>query len=328
MDKAAVGIDVSKDHLDIALLQEEGVIRQARFKNNDAGFAKLEQWLQKYAPTGVHVCLEATGQYGEAVAEYLYQKGMTVSVVNPARIKAYADSKLRRNKTDKLDAVLIADFCARQNPAPWKPIPANVRILQGLFRRLEDLQIMRQQESNRLKSGRLAPAVEEDLQKHLEYLNQRMAEIEKAIQDHIRQDPDLEAQKELLMSIKGIGEKTAYLLLSEIPHLREFEHVNELVAFAGLNPQVHRSGSSINARPRLSKKGSSRIRKGLYFPAVVAKNKNPILKPFAERLLKAGKSKMCVIGAVMRKLLHLVFGVLKSGQPFDPNYRRKLLAAS
>jgi transposase len=179
---------------------------------------------------------------------------------------------------------------------------------------------MRQQEINRLKSGKLAPQVEADLKKHLDYLDDRIRELEKAIQEHTDQDPDLKQQKTLLVSIKGIGEKTAYLLLSEVPQLREFEHVNELVAFCGLNPQKHTSGSSIHAKPKLSKKGSSRIRKGLYMPAVVAKNKNPILMAFAERLLKAGKPKMCVIGAVMRKLLHLVYGILKSGQPFDPDH--------
>ena len=113
-----------------------------------------------YAIGEVHACLEATGQYGEGVAEYLFQKGYAVSVINPVRIKAYGESKMRRNKTDRLDADLIADFCARQNPPLWKPIPANVRFLQALTRRLEDLKAMRQQEINRLKSGKLTPLVE------------------------------------------------------------------------------------------------------------------------------------------------------------------------
>lgn len=319
MDKVGVGIDVSKKTLDTCMLQGDRIWR-AEFKNTEAGYADLEQWLERQAPEGAHVCLEATGQYGEGVSEYLDKCGCRVSVVNPVRIKAYADSKMRRNKTDRLDAYLIADFCLRQNPALWKPVPANVRTLQSLNRRLEDLQAMRQQEINRLKSGKLAPAVEADLKKHLEYLDERMTEIEKAIKEHTRQDPDLNQKKTLLVSIPGIGEKTAHLLLAEIPQMDDFEDVNQLVAFAGLNPQVHRSGSSINMKPRLSKKGSSRLRKGLYFPAIVARQKNPILQVFAARLAKAGKPKMCIIGAVMRKLLHLVYGILKSGQPFNPNY--------
>lgn len=319
MDKAVVGIDVAKDTLEVVLAQGE-LSRHASFKNAEAGYAQLNKWIARYATSLVHVCLEATGQYGEGVAEYLYQQGHAVSVVNPVRIKAYAESKMRRNKTDKLDAYLIADFCASQDPPLWSPPPANVRLLQGLMRRLEDLQGMRQQERNRLQAGRLDPKVQEDLEAHLRFLEQRIREIQQAIEEHIHQDPDLKAQKDLLVSIKGIGDKTAYLLLSEIPALRDFKHVNELVAFCGLNPRKHASGSSINARPRLSKKGSSRIRKGLYFPAIVAQQHNPILKAFADRLLRTGKSKMCVIGAVMRKLLHLVFGVIKSGRPFDPFY--------
>lgn len=319
MGKAVVGIDVAKDTLEVVLAQGE-LSRYASFKNAEAGYAQLNKWIARYAASSVHVCLEATGQYGEGVAEYLHQRGHGVSVVNPVRIKAYAESKMRRNKTDKLDAYLIADFCASQDPPLWSPPPANVRILQGLMRRLEDLQGMRQQERNRFQAGRLDPKVHEDLEAHLRFLDQRIREIQQAIEEHIHQDPDLKAQKDLLVSIKGIGDKTAYLLLSEIPALRDFKHVNELVAFCGLNPRKHSSGSSINARPRLSKKGSSRIRKGLYFPAIVAQQHNPILKAFADRLLRAGKSKMCVIGAVMRKLLHLAFGVLKSGRPFDPFY--------
>ena len=222
MDKAVVGIDVAKDTLEVVLAQGE-LSRYASFKNAEAGYAQLNKWIARYAASSVHVCLEATGQYGEGVAEYLYQQGHAVSVVNPVRIKAYAESKMRRNKTDKLDAYLIADFCASQDPPLWSPPPANVRILQGLMRRLEDLQGMRQQERNRLQAGRLDPKVQDDLEAHLRFLEQRIREIQQAIEKHIHQDPDLKAQKDLLVSIKGIGDKTAYLLLSEIPALRDFK---------------------------------------------------------------------------------------------------------
>lgn len=327
MDKAVVGIDVAKETLDVVLVQGE-VSRHASFKNTPAGHKQLEQWIVKYQGGPVHICMEATGQYGEAVAEYLYERGYAVSVVNPVRIKAYAQSRLRRNKTDKLDAQLIAAFCLSENPPLWSPPPANVRQLQGLMRRLEDLQGMRQQELNRLQAGQLEAAVQADLEAHLRYLEERMRQLERAIAEHVEHDPSLKAMKQLLVSITGVGEKTAHLLICEIPFLRDYKHVNELVAFCGLNPRLRRSGTSINGKPRLSKVGSSRIRKGLYFPAIVAMKHNPILRAFAERLLKAGKAKMCVIGAVMRKLLHLVFGVLKTGLPFDPNYGRKMQITS
>lgn len=324
MDKVAVGIDVAKKTLDAVSVQGE-VSRHASFKNTEAGYAQMEKWLDKYEASALHFCLEATGQYGEGVAEYLYQHKYAVSVVNPARIKAYSESRLRRNKTDKLDAALIADFCLHQNPSLWTPIPANVRTLQSWMRRLEDLQNIRQQEHNRLKAGELDSCVKEDLETHIAYLDQRIREMERTIEAHVAQDPELQTMRQLLISIPGLGNKTAHLLIAEIPFLNDFKHVNELVAFCGLNPRQRRSGSSINGKPRLSKIGSSRIRKGLYFPAIVAMKHNPILKAFAERLLKAGKTNLCVIGAVMRKILHLVFGILKSRQPFDPNYGQKAL---
>lgn len=325
MGKVAVGIDVSKDTLDVVAVQGD-VSRHAGFKNNDAGHAQLQKWMIQYEASSIHVCLEATGQYGEPVATYLYQHNYAISVVNPVRIKAYGESRLRRNKTDKLDAALIADFCLQQNPPLWKPIPPNIRTLQSFMRRLEDLQGILQQERNRLQAGNLPPSVCQNLQEHIAYLKQRMKEIERQIQALVEEDDELSNIKRLLISISGIGQKTAHLLICEIPFLREFQHVNELVAFCGLNPRQRRSGSSINGKSRLSKIGSSRIRKGLYFPAIVAMKHNPILQVFADRLLKAGKPNLCVIGAVMRKLLHLVFGVLKSGQPFDPNYRHKVLS--
>lgn len=319
MDKAAVGIDVAKETLDVVLKQGD-LSRHATFKNTDAGYAQLEKWLVKYQAVGVPVCMEATGQYSDGVAEYLHQQGYPVSVVNPKRIKAYGESQLKRNKTDKLDAYLIADFCGRQNPPVWNPPPENVRHLRELVRRLDDLQGIRQQERNRLKAGKLASEVREDLEAHIQHLDQRMRAIERRIADLVAQDPQLKQMFDLLISIPGIGAKTAYGLISEIPLLGQYKHVNELIAFCGINPRLRRSGTSINAVPRLSKIGSSSIRKALFFPAIVAMKHNPIIAAFSERLLKKGKSKMCVIGAAMRKLMHLVFGVLKTGQPFDPNY--------
>ena len=323
MDKAVLGIDVSKDTLDGVLVLGE-VSRHATFQNNPAGYAQLEKWLSQDHSGSLHACLEATGQYSLGVAIFLHQQGYSVSMVNPVRIKAYGESRLRRNKTDKLDAHLIADFCLRQNPPVWTPPAENVRRLQALLRRLEDLQGMRQQELNRLKAGELIPDIQADLQGHLEELDQRLQTTQEHIVALVEQDPELKHTTDLLTSIPGIGHKTACLLIGEIPGLADFQEVNQLVAFCGLNPRQRRSGSSVNGPSRLSKLGNSRIRKGLYFPAIVAMKHNPLLKDFSERLLKAGKPKLCVIGAVMRKLIHLVFGILKSGQPFDPNFRKQL----
>mgnify|MGYP003578502304 FL=1 len=134
-----VGIDISKERLDVLLLHGEKRAGQ-HFTNTPTGFSKLDGWLKRrLKPEQIHVCLEATGPYGDAVAVYLFEQGYTVSVVNPARIKGYADSQMQRNKTDKLDAALIADFCRTQHPSAWSPPTPEIRLLQQLVRHLEDL---------------------------------------------------------------------------------------------------------------------------------------------------------------------------------------------
>ncbi len=319
MTQAILGLDLAKEKMDAFLLQAEHAFHRT-FANTPHGFAQLQQWLTKHRAAAVHACLEATGTYGDEVALFLHEQGHTVSIVNPAQIKAYGASELSRNKTDKGDAALIARFCQSQQPRPWTPPPPEVRELQALLRRRESLQEMHQQEANRLASGIRAEAVRLSVEETLAFLDAEIAKIERQIRDHIEQHPDLKAQRDLIGSIKGIGPKTAALFIAEYPALKAFTSARAMVAFAGLNPQHHDSGRSIHGKPRLSKKGAGRLRKGLYWPAIVAMRYNPVLHVFAQRLLGRGKPKMVVIAAVMRKLIHLVYGVLKSGQPFDPNY--------
>jgi transposase len=154
----------------------------------------------------------------------------------------------------------------------------------------------------------------------LAFLDEAIRKIEQQIREHIDRHPDLKAQAELIDSIKGIGLKTAVRLLAEYQDVRGFTSARAMVAYAGLNPQLHESGRTVRGKPRLSKKGAARLRDALYWPAVVGMTHNPVLREFAERLRAHGKPNMVVIGAVMRKLIHLVYGVLKSGKPFDPHY--------
>jgi len=272
--------------------------------------------------------MEATGQYGEALAEYLYQQGWQVSVINPARIKAYANSKLRRNKTDKADAQLIAEYCLREQPSLWSPPPASFKGLQAQVRRLEDLQAMYQQESNRLKSGGTDPTVIADLKDHLLYLEEKIDQIKQAMQTHIAADPKLKQRQALLVSIPGIGPLTAAKLLGEIRDVCEFNSARQLAAYAGVTPRNTLSGTSVHKKSRLSKTGNANLRKILYMPAVCAKRFNPIIQSFCHRLLASGLKPMEVIGAAMHKLLHLIFGILKSGKPFDPLFLQQQALAS
>src|SRR5574340_1496882 len=178
------GIDVSKDTLDVVLLKE-APIGYAIFSNHKAGYSGLMRWLVSRKAGQAHVCLEATGQYGDEVAETLYKAGYQVSVVNPARIKHYGNSKLHRNKTDKADAALIAEFCQRENPPLWKPLSPEVKHLRALIRRLDDLQSAYQQERNRSLCGEKDAWVLDDLQMHLGYLQERIRVARQAIQQHI-----------------------------------------------------------------------------------------------------------------------------------------------
>jgi transposase len=315
-----LGIDISKSKFDACLVREGGKFRHRAFPNTPDGFSQLSAWLTKYKVERAHACMEATGAYGEALATYLYEAGHEVSVVNPAQIKAYAQSRLSRAKTDKADATLIAQSCAERRPPRWSPLPHEVRELQALARRLDSLLEMRQMEANRLEVA-ATEAVRESLAQHLAYLDEEIARTQELIRSHIDSHPGLRGQRDLLLSIPGIGETTAAKLLAEIMDVKLYESARQLAAFAGLAPRLHESGSSVRRKARLSRVGAPRLRKALYFPAVVAIRHNPYIKDLSERLRARGKCPMQVIGAAMRKLLHIAYGVLKSGKPFNPGLK-------
>jgi transposase len=192
--------------------------------------------------------------------------------------------------------------------------------LQALVRRLDSLTEMRQMEANRLEVA-TTEAVRASLAEHLAFLDQEVARTEGLIRSHIDSHPGLREQRQLLLSIPGIGDTTAAKLLGEILDVKLYAGARQLAAFAGLAPRLHESGSSVRRRARLSKTGAPRLRKALYFPAIVAMRHNPHVRALSERLKERGKCPMQIIGAAMRKLLHIAYGVLKSGKPFDPELK-------
>ncbi len=321
MSLPVLGTDLAKDKFDVCLLVQEKTYHHV-FPNTPEGFQALQAWLTKRQVAQVHACLEATGTYGEARALFLHEAHQVVSLVNPAQIKALGESELLRTKTDKSDAALIARFCLKMQPAPWTPPALELRELQALIRRRESLIQMRTQETNRLASGVHSRSVIESLQATVAFLERQIAEIEQKIQEQIDQHPTLKRKRDLLQSIKGIGALTAAALLAEFPEMETFASVRELAAYAGVTPQPHESGSSVHRRAHMSRRGSSKVRQILYFPAVVAMTHNPLVRTFCDRLRERGKPGLAIIVAAMRKLIHLAYGVLRSGQPFDPNYQR------
>ena len=295
--KHVLGIDVSKARLDLALKRPNGKFRTKTLANTPQGFAALSAWLSTETLDELHVCREATGTYWEAVAEYLADAGSTVSVVNPAQIKAFGAASLVRTKTDRVDARLIAEFCAAHCPTPWQAPSVALRELRALVAR---------------------EAVRPGIEAHLGYLGKAIAAVEAAIRQKIDDDPGLKEQRALLDSVPRLGEKTVAVLLSYFGGPLRSTQARAAAAFAGLDPRQHESGSSVRGKPRLSKVGHAFLRKALYMPAMVTITKTAWGRLFRDRLAVAGKPPMLIIGAMMRKLIHVAFGVLTSGKPFNP----------
>jgi transposase len=313
---AVLGIDIAKAKFAAALLRPDGKVRHKSCANTPTGFAELAAWLHRQQVLHVHATLEATGTYGEALAMWLHDAGHVVSVVNPTIIHAYARTQLARSKTDRIDAELIARFTAAHQPAPWTPPAPEIRQLQALVRRLDALQGMRTQELNRLAAGVTVADVRASIETVVTSLDAQIAHVHQLIRDHLDRHPGLRAQRDLLTTIPGIGDATAAVLIAELFDKR-YASARQAAAFAGLVPRVVESGT-LRGRSRLSKIGPGRLRKALYMPAVAALRWNPSIRAVRARLHAAGKPPMVIIGAAMRKLIHLAYGVLKSGRAYEP----------
>lgn len=323
-----LGIDVSKRRLDVALLHA-GKLRSKVVDNTSQGHSDLQIWLttQGVSPGSTHVCLEATGPYGEAVALALADAGWSVSVVNPSRVKGFAQSELNRNKTDRADAALLARFCAALQPDIWEPPAPAWRELRAKVDRLQTLKEIHQQECNRLEAHRTvrATALIADIQEHLDWLERKMAVLIADIDDHIDHHPQLKEDAKLIESIPGIGKTTVAKVLAYLGDVRRFRSAKALAAFVGVSPRERRSGSSVRGRTMLSRAGHAAMRRALYMPGLVALRHNPVLKDFGERLRASGLAPKAVVGAAMRKLVHLIYGVIRSGQQFNPQFGKLAL---
>jgi transposase len=312
-----LGIDLAKLTFDATLLTDGGEQHYQSFPNTPDGFTQLQAWLSKHGVTQVHACMEATNIYFEALATFLYARGHTVSVVNPARIKGYAQATMQRNKTDKLDSATIASFCRTHRPSAWQPLSDEHRHLRALVRHREDLLQTQLQQQNRLRDTTDSLVVT-SLQTVLDILGSQLKAVEQAIKEHLAAHAELRANLQLLTSIVGIGLITAAKLLAEFGDIEQYESAKAAAADAGLTPSHFESGTSVRRRPRMSKMGKAGIRGALYWPAITAMQRCRGCKAYAEGLAARGKAKKVVIGAVMRKLVHIIYGVLKHRSPYDP----------
>ncbi len=323
-----LGIDIAKAKLDCCLLLDPDSLQKKSksVANTKAGFANLLEWLGKkgVCPTQLHAVMEGTGVYHEQVALTLVEAGVTVSIANPAQVKNFGRGLAVRTKTDGVDSFVLARYGALLKPAAWQPPTLEARVLRALLARREAVALDLQRELNRLEKAdatEIPVFIRQSIDDSIEFLRTQLAKLQQEIDDHIDRHPDLRRDMELLTSIPAVGPQTGSNLLA-IVHSYRFDSAEQLAAYLGLVPVERQSGSSIRGRARLSKAGPARIRAVLYMAAVVATKYNPHVKAVYDRLLAKGKAKMAAIGAAMRKLVHLCFGVLKTRMHYQADYAK------
>lgn len=317
MELPAIGIDVSKETLDVSIFTG-GKPLGKQFANTEQGFAQLLGWLAHRKLGRVHACLEATGRHSLGVALALHAAGHVVSIVNPAQIRDFARARLGRNKSDTIDAGYIREYGAMVRPPAWTPpSPA--------LRRLCELQTIRAgyvagriEWQNRAGSLGNDAATRALTEATIAHFTAQIAAVDQAIAETIDRDDDLRGKRDLLLSIDGVGQTLAALVLAELPGTDVITRSAQAVAYAGLNPRHFQSGSSVNRPTRISRIGNAVLRAALFMPAMVAMRHNPAVAALATRLRAQGRLKpKQIVVAAMRKLLVICFGVLKSGRPFE-----------
>jgi transposase len=321
---AFVGIDVSRDALDACPVRPEAKAQEAIFTYDPKGHAALLAWADRHAGGhALHFCMEATGPYSEAPAAALADAGRLVSVVNPTRTKYAGLMCGRPNETDAADARLIAEYARREEPPAWRPPPPEVRELQALVRRLDGLTEVAARARGRLASPALTVAVRKSVGRTVRLLQKGVAKFRAAADRRVSAAPSLRADRALLESIPGVGRQTATAVLAELPAVDRLPSAESAAAYRGLSPRELTSGTSVRRKTRLSKAGNPRLRIALFLPTQAAVRFYPVLEGFFDRLVAAGKPQMKAIGACMRKLVMLSYGVLKNRQPFDPQWASK-----
>lgn len=315
-----VGIDVSKATLDVCAIP--GPRRSTRFSNDEAGFAQLASWLEQLEgvePEHTHVCLEATGFYSDALCLWLVTHEYAVSVVPCHTLISYREVKKQRSKTDRIDARLLALFAQEQHPVFWKPLASEIEELRDLIKEQEELERAIAQQRNRLASPRLRPAHRTRLQEQLTQLLTQQEQVQQEIKTLVRQHDEVKGLTKRLQSIVGIGEKTATHLVAIIANIHRFESAKALVSFAGLGVKEAQSGTSQHGKPNLNRAGHHGLRSLLYMPALTALRMPGPLGEWAREKIAAGKPKKVMVVALMRKLLHIIYGVWKTQTDYDAN---------
>jgi transposase len=321
-----VGIDVSARDLTVSVASKT----TQSFENNAKGHRAISRLVLRCAKGDVQICVEATGSYSLDLCFHLQSCGLRVMVANPRAVSNFAKAMMSRSKTDPMDAEVLREFAERMPFVEWVP-PAQAALeLRAASRRLDSLSNMLTREKNRLHAARATKTtisiVSDDLKSSIKHFEGRMERLIKKIESFIKTEPLLHARYRRLQTVRGIAARSAIRLLGELATMPADMSPKQCVAHAGLDPRQHQSGSSIDRPARISKRGNRYLRSALYMPAVVASQHDPIIKAFYERLLEKGKKPLQALVAIMRKLLHGIIGMLKTGTDFDaqrlfPNIR-------
>lgn len=302
MEAMFVGIDVSKDRLDVCILPRNESFSVVR---NGSGLAELINRLKPLSPSLVVV--EATGGFEVIVSASLAAASLPLAIVNPAQVRHYAQALGKRAKSDPIDAYVLARFGADVKPEPRELPDEMTQFLADLVGRRRQIVEMIGAERQREKRA-VAKRVRKSIARLVKALEKELAELDKDIDDTVRGSPVWREKEDLLASVPGVGSKTARVLLGELPELGTLSR-RQIASLAGLAPYVRQSGrwkgkSMIGG-------GRKSVRSALFIAAMVASRHNPLLKAFYERLLKAGKPKVLAIVAVARKLLTILNAILR-----------------
>ncbi len=316
-----VGCDISKATVDVCIHRENRNARLKQFSNTVAGHRHLIKWITESEPL-VRVVIEATGNYSLDLALTLNAcSAIELMVANPSATRQFARAQMRRSKTDRVDADMLADFAARMVFVTWTPPEAAILELRGMSRRMQALTTERTRERARLHQAHAtrttSAIVINDIDVNIRHLERRLDAMLLQALRVIAEHEHMKAAFGLLISIRGIAEKSAVMILPEILILPGGMSVRQWVAHAGLDPRKYASGSSVEKRERISKMGNVKLRRALYMPALVAIKWEPNIRAFYEHLIAHGKKPLVAIVAVMRKLLHAIYGMIKNSTAFN-----------
>ena len=334
-----IGVDISKDHFHVvlSLANSKQLIKvkaSRKFRNDGTGFQQFEKWIDSKCERDVdlRILMEATGIYYEQLAWFLHQKGFHISVILPTKAKRYLQAIGNKSKNDKIDAKGLAQMGLEQRLPEWKPLSSNIYRLRLLTRQLEDFHKQRTAFLNQLHalqySAYQVSEVEKSLKKMIKELEKGISQLEKAISSCIDQDDLLKSKVEKITSIKGVGMKTAAVIISETNGFANFESQAQLVSYAGYDVVENQSGQK-SGRTKISKKGNAHIRRALHLPAFgVVKNGVIPFKAQHQRLLDRDKTKMQAYVAVQRKLLILIWALWRKDEPYDLNFSQQVKTTS